>query len=92
VIRLHRDARLDEGLNVKNYRTILIFIVSAVLAAPIAVVATFMLWRFWDWFERKTGIESLGHSGPAEWCYLAIYTILVSVVLIALVVRQRRRV
>ncbi len=26
--------------------------------------------RFWGWFEARTGIESLGHSGPAGWVYI----------------------
>jgi len=32
--------------------------VSAVVTSP-----------FWGWFEERTGIESLGHSGPADWVF-----------------------
>ena len=52
------------------------------LALPVAFVVTFLLGPFWDWFERVSGIESLGHSGPADWCFVAIYSGLVSVFVI----------
>ena len=48
-------------------------IVSALLIAiPVAVVATILLLPLWRWVEASSGIESIGHSGPAEWCYLAV--------------------
>lgn len=27
---------------------------------------------FWGWFEARTGIESLGHSGPADWVFTTL--------------------
>ena len=29
-------------------------------------------------FDMMFGIESIGHSGPAEWCYLASYIIILT--------------
>lgn len=43
------------------------------LSLPAGFLLTIATWRFWGWFEAKTGIESLGHSGPAEWCFWVIY-------------------
>jgi membrane protease YdiL (CAAX protease family) len=43
------------------------------LAVPASVVTTIALFPLWSWFERYTGIESMGHSGPADWCYLAVF-------------------
>ena len=43
------------------------------LGIPLAFVATLLLYRFWNWFEAQTGIESMGHSGPAAWCFIAVY-------------------
>jgi TRAP-type C4-dicarboxylate transport system permease small subunit len=40
------------------------------VSLPLGVMATFVLLPFWRWLERTTGIESIGHSGPAGWCYL----------------------
>ena len=68
----------------------LLFIISAFLAAPVAIVLTLMLHGFWDWIENKTGIESLGHSGPAGWCYFAVYAIFLTALLIPLLIRLRK--
>jgi hypothetical protein len=42
-------------------------LVSVVLGA----VFTIVLQPLWSWIEATTGLESIGHSGPAGWCYLA---------------------
>jgi hypothetical protein len=51
-----------------------------VLALPVAAMATLLLLPFWRWFEARTQVESVGHSGPADWCFGAVYllTVLVS--------------
>ena len=41
------------------------------VAVPVALAVTLLLYPVWSWLERTTGIESVGHSGPAGWCYLA---------------------
>lgn len=46
------------------------------LAAPLSVVLTICLSPVWSWFEAATGIESFGHAGPAEWCYLVAFLVL----------------
>jgi H+/Cl- antiporter ClcA len=50
----------------------------ALLSIPVALLVTIMLVPFWSWLEAETGFESLGHSGPAGWCYLVIYLLVVS--------------
>jgi hypothetical protein len=63
-----------------------------VIAAPLSAVITILLLPLWSWLEASTGIESVGHSGPAEWCYLAVFLILcASGVLIALVRHRASR-
>ena len=52
----------------------------ALLSIPIAFVGTILLVPFWSWLEASTGIESLGHSGPAEWCYLLVFLFVVSLI------------
>ena len=49
----------------------------ALVAMPIAFMVTILLVPFWSLLEATTGVESLGHSGPAEWCYLVIYVLVV---------------
>jgi hypothetical protein len=51
----------------------------AVLAIPIAFIITILVHPFWRWFEKVSGIESFGHSGPAEWCYWLGYSAIVSI-------------
>ena len=48
-----------------------------IVSMPIAVVATIILLPFWRWLEKTLAVESVGHSGPSEWCYLFIYMIVV---------------
>ena len=43
------------------------------VAVPVALAVTLLLYPVWSWLERTTGIESVGHSGPASWCYLAVW-------------------
>ena len=43
------------------------------VAVPVALAVTLLLYPVWSCLERTTGIESVGHSGPAGWCYLAVW-------------------
>ena len=49
------------------------------LAMPVALIATLVGIPFWSWLESALGIEAIGHSGPAEWCYLVTWLALVSI-------------
>jgi hypothetical protein len=48
------------------------------IAAPLSFLTTILLLPFWSWLEATTGIEAVGHSGPAEWCYAAVFMIMVA--------------
>jgi hypothetical protein len=61
----------------------------ALLLAPPAVVLTWLLRPAWDWLESTTGIESLGHSGPADWCYGATYVALLGLAAALVAVRRQ---
>ncbi len=50
-----------------------IALIICLVSAPVAVVITIALLPLWSWLEATLKIESLGHSGPAEWCYLVSY-------------------
>ena len=56
---------------------IIIIGVVLALAIPIAFITTILIHPFWRWFERVPGIESFGHSGPAEWCYWFDYMVII---------------
>ena len=40
------------------------------VSGPLGVVVTLALLPMWRWLEERYAIESVGHSGPAAWCYL----------------------
>jgi phosphotransferase system glucose/maltose/N-acetylglucosamine-specific IIC component len=54
-------------------KKILVVLIVAMIALPVAAIATFLLTPVWRWLESTTHIESIGHSGPAGWCFVAIY-------------------
>ena len=49
-----------------------------ILSVPVAAVVKFFLTPLWSWIELTYQIESIGHSGPAEWCFVAVYLGLVT--------------
>lgn len=46
-----------------------------ILSIPVAAILTILLAPLWSWIEATYGIESIGHSGPADWCFQAVYAI-----------------
>jgi len=54
-----------------------IAIVLAIVCTPLALIITVFTNPFWLWFEKTFSIESVGHSGPAEWCYITVYLLLI---------------
>jgi len=69
--------------------TVLTLLGVILLAAPVGVVLTIVLQPLWSWIEALTGLESLGHSGPAGWCYVAVWVLVASFA--GYVVFSRRR-
>jgi hypothetical protein len=61
----------------------------ALISVPLSIVTTFLLIPLWSWIEASTGIESIGHSGPAEWCFAVVYLILTTIAALVFFVRQR---
>ena len=43
------------------------------IIAPLSVLITIVLAPLWRWLEAGTGIEAIGHSGPAAWCYVLVF-------------------
>ena len=49
-----------------------------VVCAPAAFLVTFLLSPLWSRIETTYGIESIGHSGPADWCFELMYLLFVT--------------
>jgi hypothetical protein len=75
----------------KPFSTILSLLIIIIITVPLSIVVTIVLSPFWSWFEASTGIESLGHSGPAEWCYLVIFLLLSAVITGTYLIYQRSK-
>jgi len=55
--------------------------VIALLGVPVTFLATIALLPLWSEIERRYGIESVGHSGPADWCFWVVFVIYLGVAL-----------
>ena len=75
----------------KPFSTILSLLIIIIIAVPLSIVVTIVLSPFWSWFEASTEIESLGHSGPAEWCYLVTYLLLAAIIIVVYLIYQRSK-
>ena len=51
----------------------MVWLALLVASVPLASVSTIFLFPFWSWVESRFGIEAVGHSGPADWCYGVAY-------------------
>ena len=59
-----------------NARRILAGLAVLIVCLPIAFIVTILLSPLWSWIEATYGIESIGHSGPSDWCFYAVYAVL----------------
>ena len=75
----------------QSLRVLLSLLGVVLIAVPGTVVATLLLFPFWSWLEASTGLESVGHSGPAEWCYVVVFALLLTGGVLILVARHRGR-
>ena len=71
-------------------------VVLAILVAsmPPAFMLTISLLPLWSHIESTYGIESVGHSGPADWCFEVVYVAVVALVgagFAAVMRRSKRR-
>jgi hypothetical protein len=57
----------------KYLRTALLALAVLAVCLPIAFIVTILLSPLWSWIEATYGIESIGHSGPSDWCFYVIY-------------------
>jgi hypothetical protein len=45
------------------------------LAVPVSAFVTLLLFPLWRWIEAHLHVESVGHSGPAGWCFITSYAV-----------------
>lgn len=62
------------------------------LAVPLSIVTTILLFPMWSWVEASTGFESVGHAGPAQWCYAAVFLFIAASGALIVLIRDRAHV
>ena len=73
-------------------RAVLLLVGILVLSMPVTFVVTILLMPLWSAIERRWGIESVGHSGPADWCFWLVFaSCIMTFTLVARRLRRTRR-
>lgn len=75
----------------KALRQLLLAALMLTLASVFSVAATIPLFPFWSWLESFSGIESVGHSGPAGWCFDLVFLLFLVAAAVVLRVHIRRQ-
>ena len=71
--------------------TVAVALLFAAVALPLSAVTTLALLPLWRVVEERYGIESVGHSGPADWCFILIYALWLTAGAGVLALRLRRK-
>ena len=61
----------------------LIVVLVVVVSLPLSFVITIFLGPLWRWLEARWGIEAIGHSGPAEWCFYSVWGLMLAAAALA---------
>jgi hypothetical protein len=71
-------------------KRLFIIMLFAAVTVPVSAIVTFLLIPVWRWFEQTAAVESIGHSGPATWCYGVVYLFMLAAGLVIRRVLARR--
>ncbi len=72
-------------------RHLALAVLTLLAAVPATIITTLALTPIWRVVEERFGIESIGHSGPADWCFELVYIVFVAAAAgVWLVVRRRQ--
>ena len=69
----------------------MLVVLYAAAALPLSAITTLALLPLWRVIEARYGIESVGHSGPSDWCFILLYVLWLSVGAAVFALRARRR-
>jgi len=51
------------------FKHLLAVTVILVVSLPVTFIVTILLSPLWSWIEATYKVESIGHSGPSDWCF-----------------------
>jgi hypothetical protein len=78
------------GSMTKRIASWLWLVLVQLVIVPVTVIATFLLNPLWSWIEARFGVEAIGHTAPAEWCFITIYGLLLFIAVIVLATSKMR--
>ena len=61
----------------------LVVVLVVVVSLPLSFVITIFLGPLWRLLEARWGIEAIGHSGPAEWCFYSVWGLMLAAAALA---------
>ncbi len=61
----------------------LVVVLVVVVSLPLSFVITIFLVPLWRLLEARWGIEAIGHSGPAEWCFYSVWGLMLAAAALA---------
>jgi hypothetical protein len=67
---------------IRIWRSLAVIGVIVLIGVPVTFLTTIALLPLWSAIERRYAIESVGHSGPADWCFWTVFIIYLGVALI----------
>lgn len=68
----------------KALKHVLIAVASLVFGFIAGFIGAVITWPFWDWFEKTTKIESMGHSGPDDWVFYLMISLAAILIFVGL--------
>jgi len=75
---------------IRIWRTFAVIGLVVLVGVPVTFFATIALLPLWSAIERRYGIESVGHSGPADWCFWTVLVVyLAAAWIVARVLRNK---
>jgi hypothetical protein len=86
----HRGVRRPGDVVRRSVRILMVPLAVLLLSAPLAAALTIALFPVWSRLEARFGVESVGHSGPADWCYGVVYAGCVIVIASGVLWSKRR--
>ena len=66
---------------IRIWRGLAVFGLIVLLGLPVTFFVTIALLPLWSAIERRYGIESVGHSGAADWCFWTVFVVYLAVTL-----------
>lgn len=54
-------------------RRLLVSAAILMVCLPASFFVGILSYPFWAWVEERFGVEAVGRSGPAGWCYVAVF-------------------